>query len=227
MSDASPIRVYSKTDIIVIGLAVVFAAIVVAWWMPARQDDAQTMAAIRLMSGFLTLIAVFIAMSVYGIFRFVSKGRRLLVSGLVALPALYGGLIIGGLREPAQEVSPTPSQNIRVQDGLAALWWGKHAADDLPAWSRGGSEIWPTVHGDMLVKTRNDQVEVVLVHKASNRECQRLVGDLSVQQPALSDIGGWMSVNGKKVSSRDNLLKVCNDGAIVSLSASLSPENQK
>lgn len=225
MSDTITSRAYTKVDIIVIGFAVLFASVVVAWWMPARQDDTQAMVAYRLMSGFLTLVSVFVAMSAYGIVRFVSKGRRLLVSGLVALPALYGGLIIGGLRQPDQEPYPSPSQNVRVQDGLAALWWGKSAATDLPAWSRGGSEIWPTINGDMLVKTGSDQVDVVLASKASNRECQRLVSDLSVQQPALSNIGGWMSVNGKRVSSNDSLLKVCNDGAMVSLSASLPSEN--
>lgn len=225
MSTSSTSRAYTRADILLIGLAVVFASIVVAWWMPARPADPQTMVAFRLMSGFVALVAVFVAMSVYGIFRFVSKGRRLLVSGLVALPALYGGLIIGGLREPDQDY-PKPSQNIRVQDGLAALWWGKSAAADLPEWSRGGAEVWPTINGDMIVKTGSNQIEVILAAKASNRECQRLVSDLSIQQPALSNIGGWMSVNGKRVSSKDSLLKVCGDDAIVSLSASLPPENE-
>ena len=216
-------RSYTKIDFIVILGSMLVATWLVAVWMPSSPGDTREAAAFRLFYGLISLALVFLTMCVYGIWRFVQKGRRALVAALVALPALYGGLVVGGLRNGSGNRSePIPmAEAVRVQDGLAALWWGRQAATELPPWSRGGVEMWPTISGEMLVETTKNQVSVVLLEEATSRECQRLVGDMSEQKTTLKTIGGWLSVNGKKVVEGGSLMQACRDGGIVSLSASI------
>ena len=214
-------RSYTKIDLVVILGSMLVATWLVAVWMPPSPGDSKEAAAFRLFYGLMSLALVFLTMCVYGIWRFVQKGRRALVAALVALPALYGGLVVGGLRNSGNNGSDSipMAEAVRVQDGLAALWWGRQAATELPPWSRGGVEMWPTLSGEMLVETTKNQVSVVLLEEATSRECQRLVGDMSEQKTTLKTIGGWLSVNGKKVQEGGSLMQACGGGGIVSLSA--------
>jgi hypothetical protein len=222
MTQEKAVRTYSKMDFVIVIGSMLLATWLVSAWMPASQGDDEAMIAFRLFSGLASLGLVFMVMCVYGIWRFVQKGRRALVAALVALPALYGGLVVGGLRNGAGNTQEVPMADaVRVQDGLAALWWGRQAATELPSWARGGMEFWPTASGDMAVETTQTHVSVTLLDAASPRECQRLVGDLSEQKKTLNTIGGWLSINGKKVADGDGILRACGNGGIVSLSASL------
>lgn len=222
MSDGKETRIYAGKDIVVVALSLLLAVFLVGFWMPAKESDDSAMIAFRMFTGFIGLSAVFMGICIYGILRFVPKGRRAVVLGVVALPALYGGLVVGGLRGEGPGAYDVAMQDsVRIQDGLAALWWGRQAATDLPSWTRGGMEMWPTAAGEILVQTTQDQVNVVLMKEATSRECQRLVGDVSEQREALRSVKGWVSINGREVEAKGDLSQVCRHGGMITLSAEL------
>lgn len=142
---------------------------------------------------------------------------------MVALPALYAGLLMGSLRSAHQDGLAGFSGEVRSQDGLAALWWGRSAASALPSWSRGGVEPWPTSSGDLLVFTHEDRVEVSLLpDPASPRQCLRLLSEFSEQQTLLDKIQGWVSINGRP--AKGDPATACGNGGIMALVAKLPVE---
>lgn len=197
---------------------------IVFFWMSPNEGISAQEKSFRLTSGFYSIAALFGVVLVYGLFSFVPKGRRFVVSTLVILPALYAGWITGALRTidrqgPSGYVVDRSA--VRLQDGLAALWWSREAAADLPSWTRGGIETWPTAGGDLLVATQPGMVEVVLAQDASVRECHRLVNELDEQQGVLARMKGQLHVNGALAKHSAQRESLCEQGGFIVLSSAL------
>lgn len=223
MNNSSP-KPFSRKDTIVVAVCLLLVIGLMEWWIPRALTSPFLGYAVHVGMGILGIGMVFLVLAVYGVVRFALPKQRWIVLGLVLLPALYAGLLAGSLRGGIERENISGfSGGVRSQDGLAALWWGKQAAMDLPSWSRGGVEPWPTLSGDLMVFTREDHVEVSLASdRASPRECMRLLSEFSEQKSLLETIGGWVSIDGARVSG--NPETACSKGGIMALVTRLPAE---
>lgn len=222
--DNSLPKPFSRRDTLVMAGCILLAIVILEWWIPRAATTPFVSYVVHVGIGVLGIVVVFLSMALYGLSRFVLRKQRWIVLGLVLLPALYAGLLVGSLRDGVGRDNLSGiADGVRSQDGIAALWWGKQAALDLPSWSRGGVEPWPTMSGDLMVFTHEDYVEVSLASdRSSPRECLRLLSEFSEQKSLLETVGGWVSIDGNRVSG--NPETACSKGGIMALVARLPAE---
>ena len=216
---------YSRKDSLVIVACIVMIWLIVQFWLPLASTTPLVGYQFHISLGIVGMGVIFLALSMYGVARFSPPKQRWLVLGLVALPAIYAGMLAGSLRHlDRHDAMANFAGGVRSQDGLAALWWGKQAALDLPSWSRGGVEPWPTMSGDLLVSTHEDHVEVSLAaERASPRECLRLLSDFTEQKSLLETVDGWVSIDGSRFKGDPET--ACRNGGIMALMAKLPAED--
>lgn len=226
MTTSTPSKPFKKKDLAVCLVSMVLVWAIVRFWLPAAPMDSEQARILHLVAGLFSMAMIFLGLACYGVWRFSAHKTRWIVLGMVVLPAVYAGLLLGGLRGGDRVPALSDlSGSMRAQDGLAALWWGTQAASDLPQWSRGGKEPWPTLAGDMVVSTHKDHVEVSLFpSSASPRQCERMLSDLSSQASVISSMGGWVMVNGQRWQSSEDPQEVCANGGIMSLVSRLPSE---
>lgn len=227
MNPPSTEKLFKKKDLVVCLACMALVWGIVRFWLPSAPVDNEQARMLHLIAGLFSMALLFLGLALYGVLRFSPPKARWLVLGMVALPAVYGGVLLGGLRAGDRLPSlPELSGAMRAQDGLAALWWGKQAAMDLPRWSRGGRELWPTLAGDMVVSTHEDKVVVDLFSSpASPRQCERMLSDLSSQNSVISSMQSWVLVNGKPWRSGADANKICENGGVLRLVSKLPLEN--
>ena len=197
-------------DVAVLFGCLTLSALILLFWLPysAHLTDPHEKSR-HIIAGMVGIVGIFLALAVYGAYRFSAHKRRCFVLGIVAIPALYAGVIMGDLRANFTITHPLPdgfvSQHedrvLRAQAVLAALWWGEQSALALPKWSRGGREKWPTLAGNLFVQTNQNDVRVNLPSSSESvRECRRLLYDLASQSELFKKMGGEVLLNGRHVS---------------------------
>jgi hypothetical protein len=212
----------NRWDLSVVVLMVIITAVVLEWVYPMVSSWSGDQGSFARAALILFLTLTFLSCALYACFRFIPKGLKAIIFGLAFLPIFYAGVLLGGLK--SSEISPNhlSVDRPRAQEVLSALWWAKQAALDLPEWSRGGTEFWPSTSGGFAIETRSNSVRMVF-HPTleSARLCEQILSDFAAESSAVKNLKAEVVVDEKIVDFSSNFTGLCKNNPDLNVQVAL------